>query len=121
MNRGVLLVEDDLILSELLEMLLFAEGFDVEHAANGMEALERLTNGSFDLIVLDLMMPVMDGLRFLEELAALGVPAPPVLVFSASTTADVSEQARRAGASAVARKPIDQEEFVALVRSLSAS
>ncbi|MEO7654961.1 MAG: response regulator, partial [Sphingomicrobium sp.] len=72
-----------------------------------------------DLIVLDLMMPVLDGLGFLERLGKIETARPPVLVFSASASPDVAEQARQAGAAAVARKPIDKEEFVALVRSLT--
>lgn len=118
MTPRVLLVEDDLLLTELIEMLLSIEGFDVVHAANGAEALELLKEGVFDLVVLDLMMPVMDGLRFLQELPETSTERPPVLVFSASTAAGVSERALEAGATAVARKPIDQEEFVGLVRSL---
>lgn len=118
MARRVLLVEDDLLLSELLEMLLSLEGLDVVHAPNGEEALQRLEDGRFDLIVLDLMMPVLDGLGFLDRLGGEAAAHPPVLVFSASTSADVAERARHAGAAAVARKPVDQAEFVALVRSL---
>lgn len=118
MARRVLLVEDDLLLSELLEMLLALEGLEVEHAPNGAEALRRLEGGGFDLIVLDLMMPVLDGLGFLDQLGGDEARRAPILVFSASTNPDLAEQARRAGAAAVARKPIDQEELVALVRSL---
>lgn len=118
MARRVLLVEDDLLLSELLEMLLMLEGVEVVHTANGAEALQRLERDQFDLIVLDLMMPVLDGFGFLERLGSQGATAPPVLVFSASTSPAVAERARQAGAAAVARKPIDEAEFVALVRSL---
>lgn len=64
------------------------------------------------------MMPVLDGFGFLEQLGGRGAIAPPVLVFSASTNPEVAARARQAGAAAVARKPIDEAEFVALVRSL---
>lgn len=118
MERRVLLVEDDLLLTELLEMLLLLEGLEVVHAPNGAEALGRLEFGRFDLIVLDLMMPILDGLGFLDRLGTQGTRAPPVLVFSASTNPEIAERARLAGAAAIARKPIDKAEFVALVRSL---
>jgi CheY-like chemotaxis protein len=118
MAPRVLLVEDDLLLSELLEMLLMLEGLAVVHASNGAEALQRLEGAAFDLIVLDLMMPVLDGLGFLDRLGSADTAQPPVLVFSASTNLEVAERARKAGAAAVARKPIDQEEFVALLRTL---
>lgn len=118
MTQRVLLVEDDLLLSELLEMLLMLEGFEVVHAGNGAEALERMHVGNYDLIVLDLMMPVLDGLGFLGKLKSQQSKRPPVLVFSASTNPAVAARAREAGAEAVARKPVDQEEFIRLVRSL---
>ena len=121
MSGRILLVEDDLLLSELLEMLLYAEGHDVVHATNGAEALERLKSEAFDLIVLDLMMPVMDGLRFLDHCRANNVSTPPVLVFSASTSPEVTERALQAGAAAVARKPVDREEFTSLVQRLIGS
>lgn len=118
MTHRVLIVEDDLLLSELLEMLLMVEGMQVDHAAHGGDALERLATARYDLVVLDLMMPVMDGLQFLAELAKSKERQPPVLVFSASTGPELAQQARQAGAAAVARKPIDQDEFIGLVRSL---
>lgn len=118
MAHRVLIVEDDLLLSELLEMLLMVEGMEVDHAAHGVDALDRLAAAHYDLIVLDMMMPVMDGLQFLAELSKSGGQQPPVLVFSASTGPELAQQARQAGAAAVARKPIDQDEFMSLVRSL---
>jgi DNA-binding response OmpR family regulator len=116
--RHVLLVEDDPLLSELLEMLLLLEGLGVAHAENGLDALQRLKDGQFGLIVLDLMMPLMDGLRFLEEFSAIPSEKPPVLVLSGSSDLAAAERARSCGAAAVAHKPVDQDEFLALVRSL---
>lgn len=121
MSARILLVEDDLLLSELLEMLLFGEGHDVVHTSNGADAVERLKAESFDLVVLDLMMPVMDGLRFLDHCRSTDLACPSVLVFSASTSPEVTERALRAGAAAVARKPVDREEFTALVKNLIGS
>lgn len=118
MVKRVLVVEDDPLLSELLEMLLTVEGMEVDHAPHGGEALIMLVTTQYDLIILDLMMPVMDGLQFLAELPMYGHRHPPVLVFSANTGTELAQQARRAGAAAVARKPIDHEEFICLVRSL---
>lgn len=118
MTKRVLLVEDDSLIAELLEMLLMLEGVDVAIAANGAEALARLEVDSFDLIVLDLMMPVLDGLGLLDQLGAIGQAHPPILVFSASTSPEIAERALEAGAAAIARKPLDRDEFVAIVRRL---
>lgn len=114
----VLLVEDDPLLRELLEMLLSLEGLEVVQAENGLVALEKLQEGGVHLVVLDLMMPLMDGLRFLEEFSSLPPDRPPVLVLSANSDAETAERARLAGAAAIARKPVDQENFIAAVRAL---
>jgi CheY-like chemotaxis protein len=64
----VLVVEDDTdILSSLVEVIR-EEGYEVHSAANGFQALAQLAQNPMDLIFLDLMMPIMDGWRFLEEM-----------------------------------------------------
>lgn len=115
MAARILVVDDDELLRELLEMVLVVEGFEVDVAGNGEEALDRLQSSDFDLVVLDLMMPILDGLRFLKR-----VPdgkRPPIIVLSANSNATISAQAQQLGAAAVARKPLDPEEFIGLVRS----
>ena len=66
LSRRVLVVEDDEATQELLQKRLTKEGWQVVVAGNGREALERLTQGPPDLVLLDLMMPEMDGFEFLE-------------------------------------------------------
>jgi len=66
LGRRVLVVEDDQATQELLQKLLTKEGWQVVVAGNGREALERLTQGPPDLVLLDFMMPEMDGFEFLE-------------------------------------------------------
>jgi signal transduction histidine kinase/DNA-binding response OmpR family regulator len=68
--RSVLLVDDDEIMRESVRRVLEAEHWEVATAANGKEALERLAGLDPDVIVLDLMMPVMDGFEFLHEMRA---------------------------------------------------
>jgi DNA-binding response OmpR family regulator len=64
----ILIVEDDRTISELYTTKLRLEGHVVVQAYNGLEALKKIEKDSFDLILLDLRMPVMDGERFLEKL-----------------------------------------------------
>ncbi len=69
-QQRILLVDDDANAAETLSMLLDARGFDIELAANGAEALERADPGRIDLVIMDVEMPVMDGLescRLLKE------------------------------------------------------
>jgi len=90
---GVLVVEDDAEMRELLQRFLQNEGWVVVEAQNGREALDRISENKPELILLDLMMPTMDGFEFLEELrkhtAWLSIP---VLVITAK---DLTAEERR--------------------------
>lgn len=103
----ILLIDDDALLSDLLSSLLSLEGYEVTQALHGEAGLEALEKGSFALIVLDLLMPRMDGLRFLREFNARAGEKPPVLVLSASADHDAAEAARAQGVRDVLRKPVD--------------
>lgn len=63
----ILLVEDEVMLRDAFTILLKANAFDIDAAANGAEALELCKKEQYDLILLDLMMPVLDGVGFLEQ------------------------------------------------------
>lgn len=67
-KKKVLVVEDEKVVSDALRQKFDLEGFETTVAPNGTYALEYLKNEKFDLILLDLVMPVMDGFKFLAEL-----------------------------------------------------
>ena len=67
MTASILIVEDDKSLSEAYEMILDTAGYNTTTASNGIEALECVGKDRFDLILLDLKMPKMDGVKFLSE------------------------------------------------------
>jgi DNA-binding response OmpR family regulator len=115
MTRRILLIDDDELLSDLLSSLLVMEGYDVATAPDGEAGLLALDQGSFDLIVLDLLMPRMDGLRFLKELAARDGAQPPVLVLSASAAGGAAEAARASGVVDVMRKPVEPGVLLAAI------
>jgi len=105
-RSGVLIVDDDRDFREELALLLGSEGIEVAEAANGREALHLLPHHAPRLIVLDLDMPVMTGLEFLETKRVLwrrDLRAIPVLVM---TCVDAwAQRAAELGAVAVLRKP----------------
>jgi two-component system OmpR family response regulator len=70
MGRKILLVEDDRETATYLAKGLAQEGHSVEQATNGQDGLFRATDGSFDLIILDRMLPALDGLSVLKALRA---------------------------------------------------
>jgi DNA-binding response OmpR family regulator len=116
----LLLIDDDELLRELLAMRLEVEGHEVvavDHGAAGIEALQR---ERFNLVVLDLMMPVMDGVRFMRVMNSELAP-PPVIVLSAAGHRDLERDMLAAGAGAVLRKPVNMEQLVARIGALAGS
>jgi CheY-like chemotaxis protein len=102
----VLVVDDDLLIRDTLATALADEGYSVRVAGDGKEALETLDEWLPDLIVLDLMMPVMDGHAFRAEQRARNQAADiPVIVLSAAH--NVQARASNLGAAAVFPKPFD--------------
>ena len=82
-NATILVVEDEKPLSDAYEMILSAEGYEVEIATDGKQALDHIKKHTPDLILLDLRMPVMSGLEFLREVKLQdNYPNLPVIVFS---------------------------------------
>lgn len=111
----VLVVDDDPDILEALAEILEVEGFESRRARNGKEALDKLGPRTPDLILLDLMMPVMDGWEFAQKLRAISnFDAPPIIVLSADR--NVAAKARELGAVAYLSKPFELEELLQLVR-----
>ena len=67
MAQRILVVEDDQFLRDLYDDLLREEGYDVELAADGQEGLDKILKGGYNLILLDIMLPKMDGLEILRQ------------------------------------------------------
>jgi DNA-binding response OmpR family regulator len=113
----VLVVDDDPDIRELESVALSYDGFEVLTAADGQEALNLLSTERPCVIVLDLMMPGMDGLTFLVERRkrAIGERIPVVCVSAAGR--DMLLMAERLGARACVPKPIELDALVACVRS----
>jgi CheY-like chemotaxis protein len=106
--KRVLLVDDDDDLREALCDILTFGGYEVVGVGNGDEALAWLQGHRPDLILLDLMMPGMSGVEFMERLD--GARDIPVLVFSGDT--HVAEQAAAIGADGALRKPASMEKLL---------
>jgi DNA-binding response OmpR family regulator len=114
----ILVVEDEPDLVWLLRFNLESEGYRTFVARNGEEALELLRRERPDLILLDLMMPVMDGWAMLDEIQAGGVSRPRVIVVSARTAQDDRLRAARYGVEGFVAKPFDMDELLAMIRQL---
>ena len=114
-RQPILVVEDHADLREMLAVLLESEGFSVQTATNGVEALARLSEAKPALILLDLMMPVMTGDEFRErQLADPRYSDVPVICMTAAH--DGAVRAERIHADEFFQKPIDFEALMSVVR-----
>ncbi len=112
MAARILVVDDDPILAGLLQMTLQLEGYDVAVASDGDVGLKLVTSERFDLVMLDLVMPKIDGLKFLRLLAESGADRPPVMIVSSAMEEKMTDNLRALGVVDIARKPVEPAELV---------
>lgn len=110
-SKKVLVIDDAALVRTYYRSALEAHGFVVEEALNGLEGLEKLLLQPFDLAIVDVNMPQMDGITFLSTLRSKELPLSgiPVLVISTEAGLQDMTAARRAGANYYLVKPIKQE------------
>jgi len=116
----ILLVDDDQELRNLYEELLIGAGYQVETSVDGESALAKMTTGGYDLVILDIMMPKIDGLEILRRLKAMN-PMPkngPIVMLSALDQAGVINEAISLGASGFLHKPeLTPDQFLMEVKN----
>ncbi len=117
MGRKILLIEDDRETASYLAKGLNQEGHSVEQATNGQDGLFRATDGSFDLIILDRMLPVLDGLSVLKALRAAQIGTP-VLILSALASVGDRIEGLECGSDDYLVKPFSFAELLARVNAL---
>lgn len=120
--RSILVVEDEPAISGFVRRGLIFEGFDVHVADNGIDALNRLRDTPPDLVVLDLMLPGIDGIQITRRIRAAeeaeGTPRLPILMLTARDAVADRVAGLDAGADDYLVKPFDFDELVARVRAL---
>ncbi|MGF1601776.1 MAG: response regulator transcription factor [Thermosynechococcaceae cyanobacterium] len=109
----ILIVEDERRLAAFVEKGLRQSGFRTQVIADGQQALREIKSRSFDLMILDLGLPNVDGWSVLKELKRLGNP-PPVIVMTAET--DARKTALEAGANDYLAKPFRFQDLLASVK-----
>lgn len=110
----VLVVDDDPDIRDLLVSVLLDDGYEAKSARNGREALAVLEGWQADVVILDLMMPVMDGWTFAEQMQQRWTI--PIIVLSAAT--DLKRHAERLKAAAVVPKPFDLDTLLPRIASV---
>jgi two-component system chemotaxis response regulator CheY len=116
----VLVVDDAPVVRAYHRQILEAAGYRVEEAVNGMEALAKATMNAFDLCVVDVNMPVMDGYAFLHQLRATPeIDGLPALMISTEASEEDRMRALEAGANAYLIKPVARERLRAMAAAMT--
>ncbi|MBA3679157.1 response regulator [Candidatus Saccharibacteria bacterium] len=96
-SRKILLVEDEMALANVLKLEFINDGFSVKHAENGQLAINFLKKEKFDIVLLDVVMPTMDGFQTLENMNEAGIAQPTIMLSNISQPEEM-EKAKKLGA-----------------------
>ena len=116
-KRSILLVEDEENLHEALKLNLELEGYEVTSAYNGASALKTVQSEYFDLIILDVMLPEVDGINVTETIRLQNIEVP-ILILSAKNTSADRVLGLKKGADDYLSKPFNLEELILRVQKL---
>ena len=115
--KRVMIVDDFAVIRGMVRSLFEAHGFEVEEAENGAEAVKQALGFDPDLIVLDLAMPVMNGLEAAKKLTVL-MPDVPLLMLTSHSGRVIEQEARACGFSAIVSKNNSAERLVTIANAL---
>ena len=117
MSKGhILVVDDETAIRDLISEVLNIAGFQVTTSADGLDALNQIRRSKFDLILLDVNLPKVDGFAILEKVRE-GAPTQPIIMLSARVDKDDVTHGLRLGADDYVRKPFSVEELVLRVEN----
>ncbi|AJY77060.1 response regulator transcription factor [Paenibacillus beijingensis] len=117
MNERVLVIEDEESIARVLQLELEHEGYTVGHATDGRTGFTMATSNEWDLVLLDVMLPELNGIEVLRRLRQAGNPIPVILITARDTVPDKVSGFEH-GANDYVTKPFAMEELLARVRNL---
>ena len=116
--KRILIVDDAATVRMYHRNILESAGYAVKEAINGVEALEKALQSLFDLYVVDVNMPMLDGYGFLQELRSQEIPQAPAIMVSTEAAVNDKTAAYKAGANVYLVKPVKPEQLLTYVRLL---
>jgi len=114
-NLRILLVEDKAINQKVIELLFSSYGYEISIAKNGKECLDVYKPGMFDIILMDIQMPVMDGITATKKLKEMHIDLPPIIGLSANAFEGDREKYMNLGLDEYITKPINKDDFFTVV------
>lgn len=114
----ILLAEDTEVVAFLVSRLLEAKGAQIDLAVNGLEAVNLASSNKYSVVLMDIRMPVMDGLQAAKILRSRGIDVP-IIALSANVLKEDREASLAAGCNAHLAKPVDANELVRVVRKVT--
>lgn len=117
---NILVAEDNLINQKLILSMLRKLGYEIELAQNGMEVLEKIQARSFDVVLMDVQMPLMDGLQATEEIRKLNVLQPHIVAMTAGAMSEDRDLCIKAGMDDFITKPMKPADLVSGLKRISA-
>ena len=117
MPKKILVVDDEDIIRESLSYTLKNENYEVDEAANGKEAYNKLKEASYDLVITDIEMPEMKGTELLKEISAMNLQTSSIVI-TAYGSLETAITALRTGASDYILKPVEFDELLIKVKRL---
>ena len=118
MKLKILLADDVEELAQAVEEILRLNDYDVDIVSNGKEAVEKACENIYDCIVLDVMMPVMDGFEAVKQMRKFNIKTP-IILLTAKTLVDDKVEGLDAGANDYLTKPFEKKELLARIRALT--
>ncbi len=116
----ILLAEDEKSLSKAIIKILEKNNYTADPVYNGRDALDYILSGNYDVVILDIMMPEMDGITVLKRIREAGCSLP-VLILSAKSEVDDKVSGLDSGANYYLTKPFDTKELLATIRAITRS
>ena len=111
-NANILVVDDQLDVLALLELTLQSAGYRVQTAAGGEAAFNLLREDTYDVLLLDIMMPDLNGFELVRQLEEQGVPCPPLIFLTARASVDDRKVGEEMGAIAYITKPATRGQLL---------
>ncbi len=115
----VLLAEDSPVIQRMLSVTLAKEGHSVESVGNGRDAVAAVQFNTFDLILMDLRMPEMDGFEATREIRRLSIPQPPILALTGDDDAATQQACLDAGMNGHLTKPVVLHDMLKMIATFT--